>query len=92
MGIAVVIPNSKILETLRRPELVAMRERTVIEMKKRLPKTTPDVAPTKRGPVKVDLPFDEALRRAVRVSPLPRGWRTLDQAERSKRTRKRKGG
>lgn len=28
----------------------------------------------REGPLKVDLPFDEAIRRAFKVTPPPEGW------------------
>lgn len=38
----------------------------------------------REGPVRVDLPFDEAIRRALNVKPPAGGWRKLDKVNRPK--------
>ncbi len=46
--------------------------------------------PKRNGPVKVDLPFDEAIRRALRVPPPPEGWAVERRAEQIEKPRRKR--
>lgn len=37
--------------------------------------------PKRVGPLKVPLPFDEAISRALRVKPPPEGWKNYERAK-----------
>ena len=45
---------------------------------KRNGKTSAQKKRPKNGPVKVGMPFEEAIRRAVLIPPPPEGWAALD--------------
>jgi hypothetical protein len=40
--------------------------------------------------IKINLPFDEAMRRAVKVKPPPEGWEEHEKHQRRKKTGARK--
>jgi hypothetical protein len=37
--------------------------------------------PKREGPLKVPIPFDEAIRRALKVKPPQGGWKTFERAK-----------
>ena len=46
--------------------------------------------PKRKGPVTVSLPFDEAIRRALRVPPPLGGWKAERQGDQSEKPRKKR--
>lgn len=46
--------------------------------------------PKREGPVHVPLPFDEAIRRALRVNPPKGGWKAHDERLKRRREQRKK--
>ena len=45
--------------------------------------------PTREGPLKVPMKFDEAIKRALTVKPPPEGWPEYEKKLRKERKRRR---
>jgi hypothetical protein len=48
--------------------------------------------PKREGPLEINMPFDEAIRRALQVKPPPEGWagygKSLKKARKAKRKKR----